>query len=550
MEKYTCVVVRESRWINDIDILMRYIMRDEKGKLPVDWDRTETVNMFNQIFQTPTFPRSFTAFIEFGYVDKVYRDVYYHHYASRHFDQPRNCKRLFCFDCIGDDPGQLPDDPDKHFIGVSIIQPNGIIGRSYWSPKYFLPLGHYVRTCEFTVNLLGARLHINAFPYTMQDREATTCAEVTVLNLVDYYSQSYPEYQYTLLSDIEGIEEQHSAERIFPSKGMNYADVARSLAHIGLSPRIYSSRATAMNQNSILRYIYYYVESGIPFGIAVESSEQGLLHSMVCVGHGPRSEIWPADCAVNYLAKEPSLSGSMELRNCWIVNTADAYRSFVVMDDSAIPYQTVQFEVASKNWTFPQTPKNGLMQYAVEYLCVPLYKRVFLEVDGATEVFATFLVGRMGFQAVMNRMGITEWSNFGKEKDEPLIVRVFLASSRTFLAQRMQALNQMDPSQMDEKCLEVYQNLFCPRFIWVCELYTKKTYNEKEPRAIGEIAVDATARRIGSIGGLDSIILTHYPHYITYRDPDSRLVRLEKNERMLTPWSPFPQFRGNLQNFN
>lgn len=331
---------------------------------------------------------------------------------------------------------------------------------------------------------------------------------------------------------------------------MNYADVARSLAHIGLSPRIYSSRVPTMIRNNMRRYLYYYVESGIPFGVAVESLEPGMLHSMVCVGHGRRSESWPANCAVNYLVKEPSSSeGSMEFRSCWIVNSADAYESFVVMDDSARPYETVHLEVASQNWTLPQKHKDGLTRYAVEYLCVPLYKRVFLEVDGAAEVFATFLVGRMGFRTVMERMGIVDWLDYGKEKDKPLIVRIFLASSRTFLTQRMQALNQMEPGQMDDACLEVYQNLFCPRFVWVCELYTQESFVGETPKAIGEVVVDATARRIGSMGGLDSIILTHYPHYITYRDPDSSLVKLEKNERKLDIWSPFPQFRGNLRDF-
>lgn len=552
MDKYVCVVVRSDIQNNnkDIECLMKNMMKDDNGTLPADWDRADAVKMLDDIIHISTFPKDFTVYIEMGYVDKVYRDIYYHHYSARHFNQSRNCKRLFFFDGVKDDSTELSEDAEQRFIGVSVIQPNGIIGRSYWSPKYFLELGYYVRTTKFAVTLLGRHLHINAFPYTMQDREATTCAEVTVLNLAAYYSQSYSEYRYTLLSDIESVEAQHSAERIFPSQGMNYADVARSLAHIGLSPRIYSSRIPTMTQNNMRRYLYYYVESGIPFGVAVESSEPGMLHSMVCVGHGRRNESWPADCAVNYLVKEPSSSGSMEFRNCWIVNSADAYESFVVMDDSARPYETVHFEVASKNWTFPQKREDGLTRYAVEYLCVPLYKRVFLEVDGAAEVFATFIVGRMGFQAVMERMRIADWSDCGKEKDKPLIVRIFLASSRTFLTQRMQALNQMEPGQMDDACLEVYQNLFCPRFVWVCELYTKESFVEKEPKAIGEIVVDATARRIGSMGGLDSIILTHYPHYITYRNPDSSLVKLEKNEKKLDTWSPFPQFHGNLRDFN
>lgn len=547
MDKYICVCVRESSWEEDIACLISSMAQNGGSRLSEDWIETDAADMLRRIVNIPTFPKEFTVFIETGYVDRVYRDIYYHHYASRHFSQPRNCQRLFFFEGVDEEPGTLPGDAEKHFIGVSVIQPNGIIGRSYWNPKYFLEKGHYVRTATFFVSLLGRWLHIDAFPYTMQDREATTCAEVTVLNLADYYSQSYMEYRSALLSDIEYVEAQHSAERIFPSQGMNYADVARSLTQTGLSPRIYARRASSMTKETIQRYLYYYVESGIPFGVAVESSEPGVLHSMVCMGHGPRDEGWPTDRAINYLVKDPDADDGKELRTCWIANSADAYQTFVVMDDNDRPYQTVQLEAASESWTFPKEQEDGRMRYAVQQLCVPLYKRVFLEVDGAAEVFATFLTSRMGFRAVMERNKVNDWMKIGQQKDNPLIVRIFLASSRTFLHQRMQAFEQMQPEEMDERCIEVYQNLFCPRFVWVCELYAKDTFLTDEPRSIGEIIVDATARRTGGMGGVDSIVLVHYPHYITCRDPDSSWVELENNEQQVDTWSPFTQFRGNLQ---
>lgn len=515
-----------------------------------DPEKTDATDMIERIVNMQIFPEAFTVCVETGYVDRVYRDIYYHHYASRHFSQSRNCQRLFFFEGIHKDPNELLKIAQKHFIGVCVVQPNGIIGRSYWNPQYFLLKGHYVRTAEFTVTLLGTLLRIEAFPHMMQDREATTCAEVTVLNLIDYYSQRYTEYRSTLLSDIESVEAQHSAERIFPSQGMNYADVARSLAYVGLSPRIYASRVSAMIRNNMRRYLYYYVESGIPFGVAVESTEQGILHSMVCVGHGPRDTTWPIDCAVNYLSKEITDTGETELRTCWIANSADAYHTFVVMDDNDTPYQTVHLEAASNHWTYPRKQADGLKQYAIEQLCVPLYKRVFLEVDGAVEIFATFLTSRKGFQAVMERNGQRDWLEVGKTKDTPLIVRVFLASSRTFLSHRMQALNKMSSQTMGKECSNVYQNLFCPRFVWVCELYTKETFVDNSPKAIGEIVVDATARRTGGLGGIDGIVLVHYPHYITYRGPDSCLEELEYNERQLEVWSPFEQFRGNLRDYN
>lgn len=331
---------------------------------------------------------------------------------------------------------------------------------------------------------------------------------------------------------------------------MNYADVARSLAQVGLSPRIYASRASCVTKDTMQRYLYYYIESGIPFGIAVESRERGILHSMVCVGHGPRNRSWPNGWAVNYLAKELSGDGKVDFRTCWIANSADAYQTFVVMDDNERPYRTVRLEAASENWTFPQEKEGVPTQYAVDQLCVPLYKRVFLEVDGATEVFATLLTSRMGFRAVMERLEATDWLKVGSQEDNPLIVRIFLASSRTFLYERIRMLDQMDQEIMDERYTEVYQNLYCPRFVWVCELYTKDTFQEDDPRAIGEIVVDATARRAGSMGGLDSVVLIHYPNYITYRDPNANWVVLEDNKQQFPIWSPFAQFGGNLRDFN
>ncbi len=548
MDKYVCILVREDSREKDLAFLIEQLAKNWDNKQVEDWEETDATEMLRQIIEVQTFPRNFTVYIETGYVDRVYRDIYYHHYASRHFSQPRNCLRLFFFEGVSENPEKIPN--NEGFIGVSVIQPNGIIGRSYWNPRYFLEKGHYVRAADFSATLLDKKLHVKSFPYMMQDREATTCAEVTVLNLVDYYSQSYREYSSTLLSDIERVEAQHSAERVFPSQGMNYADVARSLAQVGLSPRIYASRASYVTKDTMQRYLYYYIESGLPFGIAVESRERGILHSMICVGHGPRNRDWPKGWAVNYLAKELNDDGKVDFRTCWIANSADAYQTFVVMDDNERPYRTVRLEAASENWTFPQEKEGAPTQYAVDQLCVPLYKRVFLEVDGATEVFATLLTSRMGFRAVMEHLEATDWLNVGSQEENPLIVRIFLASSRTFLYERIRMLGQMDQEIMDERYTEVYQNLYCPRFVWVCELYTKDTFQENDPRAIGEIVVDATARRTGSMGGLDSVVLIHYPNYITYRDPNANWVVLEDNKQQFPIWSPFAQFRGNLRDFN
>ncbi len=548
MEKYIYLPIHKKSRDADIDQLILSMALIGNSSIAEDWAETDAANMLRRIVNVKSFPQSFTVFVERGYVDRVYRDIYYHHYASRHFEQPRNCLRMFFFEQVRDEIDELLADAERYFIGVCVIQPNGIIGRSYWHPRVFLEKGNYVRTVNFQVSFLGQWLTIPAFPYTMQDREAITCAEVTVLNLSEYYSLSYPEYKTVLLSDIEKVEAQRSAERIFPSQGMSYADVARSLAQTGLSARIYASHAPQITQEAMRRYLYYYAESGIPFGIAVESPERGILHSMVCIGHGKQDVHWPQGHTVNHLNLEIS-EEKLEFHSCWIANSADAYQTFVVMDDNDTPYKTVRLESARLEWTVPQQLEDGMYQLSVEQLCVPLYKRVFLEVDGAAELLDSFLTSRMGYRAVMERLGQTNWSAVGGTQDNPLIVRLFLASSRTFLSMRIRMLDGMTADEMDEDCIAIYQNLCCPRFVWVCELYDQASFQGADPHPIGEIVVDATARRTGTMSGMNSIVLIHYPHFITCRDPDSGWPDLESNAKKLTVWSPFTQFHGNLWDF-
>lgn len=540
---------------SDINIFMKAISDLWKAMGVCDWMVSKGKKMLDRILNSNSFPKKFCIYTESNYVDKVYRDIYYHHIASRHFSQPRNCIRLFfLFPKVvklkitekGERQAHLEHGHDDGCFGVMVLQPNGIIGRSYLDPQFFLPKGYYVRTSTYSISLLGHKFKIPGFPYMMQDQEATTCAEVTVLNLVDYYSNSYPEYNSIYLSDIENVEAQHSPERIFPSRGMSYADVSRSLAYVRLVPILYATKSSKMMSCYIFRYIYYYIESGIPFGIAADSSDLGIMHSMICVGHGPLKKDWIKDHTINYLSIEQDSNNnhSETLQKCWIANSADAYDSFVVMDDSAIPFLPVKFEACHSNqWVFPSgdSPRT----YGVEYLCVPLYKRVFLNADGAEELFFRILTSRMGYHTIVDHVVLAaEYHNIGKDKTNPLIVRIFLASSRTFLSSRINMYNNLSHNKMDDAASGIYENLYCPRFVWVCELYSTESYSQG--LAIGEIVVDATARQSGNTDSLDAVVLIHYPYYITYRGTDSNWSAFQRNENQLSKWCPFEQFHGNL----
>ena len=168
---------------------------------------------------------AFTFLQEENYVDRVYRDSYYCHFSGKHFCYSRFCKRIFLFANTFDKPilDLVSDDLKKDFAGSIVIRPlpGHCIGRTLLAPKYFAEGEQcFVRLANYNMTAFGKRFSVKAFPYSMQDGETTTCAEITVLNLLDYFSRSYPEYHYLLPSDINRIARQNGYERSLPTHGL------------------------------------------------------------------------------------------------------------------------------------------------------------------------------------------------------------------------------------------------------------------------------------------------------------------------------------------
>ena len=141
-----------------------------------------------------------TVLVEEKYIDKIYRDSYYMHFSCKHGEYSRFCKRLFVFsgnifeklDCYNFcdlSTKKLQD----NFVGTIVIRPlrGGKIGRCLLNPHFLLKDKNiYLRYARYSATVYGKRLQINAFPFSMQDGETTTCAEVTILNLMDYFGKN------------------------------------------------------------------------------------------------------------------------------------------------------------------------------------------------------------------------------------------------------------------------------------------------------------------------------------------------------------------------
>lgn len=459
-------------------------------------------------------PLPYTIVQEKYHIDKSYRDTYYMYFSNQHFDVLRYSRRLsffkgiICFNDILD--AEVYSQIKENFLGSCVINPisDGVIGRTLFNPKYIfeqdmMPL--YIRTSNFKLNILGMGVEVEAFPYRMQDQETMCCAEVTLLNLLEYYSNSYEDYKSVNPSDIIAHEQKHSHERVLPVKGTTYPILTKVLSDFGFSPRLYNLYAIKKYNYSKIkpkdemkRWLHYYIESGLPVAINLNPlANFGTGHSVVCIGHGKADEELKRKAKQNKL-----LLWEEKKEGHALINSADFYNDYIIVDDNQFLYQVRKFDNIS---IYPD------MQ--VVNLAVPLYKRMFLDAPDAAGIIVSILQHK--------EYGISAWCDDTLKRNEDVIIRIFMASSRSFKKYRLGTLSDMDAKT-------VYSLIRLPRFIWVCELYKEEDYDSLE--AFGEIIIDATS---ASSRGHKSMLMVHYPDVIASRYPETEMPGFEKQTNLV-----------------
>ena len=292
-----------------------------------------------------------------------------------------------------------------------------------------------------------------------------TCAETSVWSILEYYGTRYSEYKTILPSTMVRKLEELSYERNLPSRGLSYQAVTALLKTFGFSPRLYAREVYEKHKliQNFRRIFHYYIESGIPVAVGItrklpkdddsipEITEK---HSVVAIGHTKKKK--------DIATVKPETHGLLS-----IINTADLYDEYVMMDDNQIPYTTEEYDKFS-------IYQNG----QVTFLSVPLYKRIFLEAQDAEHIFYELLKSGSFGERIKDGLNISDAN--------PLIVRIYLTSSRKFKKMRSAG------AASSEECA-FYQQLVYPKFLWVAELSTPKAYAQE--KVCGEIVLDATADR-------------------------------------------------------
>jgi len=212
-------------------------------------DITDTLkilsNTLNDILRRGGKQQPYSILLENFHIDKIYRDSYYMHFSSKHFEQSRYCTRLFFLEGTYDDITNISEaDLNAKFIGTTIIRPTSVnefvIGHTLIDPlKLKNCKDSFICKASFVVNMFDKRLNICAFPYMMQDGETITCAETTLLNILEYFGTEYSGYKSAVPSDINKLSQENSFQRTLPTEGLTYTAVSKILTEYNFFPRLY-----------------------------------------------------------------------------------------------------------------------------------------------------------------------------------------------------------------------------------------------------------------------------------------------------------------------
>lgn len=517
-QKDRILLEQASSLIHQVEELKRH--KIELVERIIKEKKNQGVQVFDWILSNLNTKSSHITFAtEEGYVDREYRDSYYLHYSEEHTDFSRYCRRLLlfegeeCKEILEKDTGDFQT-LQNNFIGSIIIRPlrDHSIGRVLLNPTFFKSLnGAYVRQAEYTLSYYGIELKINAFPFRMQDRTTTACAESTVLNIFDYFSKKYVDYRFLLPSDIYRIEKSRKEDRVLPTRGINFELVTRILYESGFSPKRYtciddaSIKAIAKEigdstseekkecdivyKKSPIEWMDYYIESGLPVAVGVNQTTQYTGHSILCIGHGKCDKISDDTEVQEYPQKSASPL-------YYYIDAAQTHSSYVFQDDLAGPYRV--YEVKTVESSQKVLMFNNNVAASVGCIVVPLYRRMFLD-------------AAMALSTVHKRLKIlvidSKLDKIGTTRDNPIVFRLFLASSRHYKEERISCCKD------NPELKRIYREVPLPNFIWVCELYTKQNKNECH-EIYGEIIIDATT----TDSDTDSCLLTILPNHAEFRD--------------------------------
>lgn len=396
--------------------------------------------------------KNISVFIEAPYVDKVYRDSYYHYYSTKYRIYERDCIRVSFFrSLVKENHFFSPGNEEKlneNFLGYCIIRPTFpfVIGRNLLSKDAFENNDFVICQHEENVLINGNRLKIAGFPHSSQDRETITCAETTLWAIMEYFGHKYAEYKPVLPSTIRRNLEDLSEKRMLPSNGLYDEQISFALKNFGFGTMIYSRD----NNDNFFSDLSVFVESGIPVVAVLQNKDSDANHAILMIG---REKVTPSD-------KLRAFDFDINRR---FIPFDSLIEKYVVQDDNVTPYTLVPLQR-------PGSYEEDGVEYVYEIttFIAPLYKKMYLDIKQARKFFEV----------------IASDNVFGIKTRKNCVFRMYMASGRSF-KEHIAKQGDLDPSLRN-----VLLSVSFPKFIWCGEFINKVDAYSKSVTAL--IVLDAS----------------------------------------------------------
>lgn len=479
-------------------------------KILLEDDNEDKNKVFSLLNIVNLIDGSLTLIYEAIYVDKLFRDLYYHYYSEKYKDIPRDCNRIFILkgnwnSTIFFNPQMdknIHDEIQQSLVGFIVIQPlkTAPIGRILLDPFKTNIAQSFLRTTKISCIFMGQKYEIDCYPFSTQDGEYLRCAEISIWTILEYYGTRYSTYRTVLPHEFKNILEAKSNERLSPSQGLYVRDKSWILKKFNLSTRLYTYDSFidkfTYGDIAFKNVFYSYVQSGFPISMTLDGSTK---HAVVCIGHGkPSYEI----------TKETI---SFFLDDIQFTNASEFIKEYVIMDDFQIPYRLEKFNHFSID-----------RDSELKMFIVPLYKRIFMDVRTAYVIFQSYIYDC--------QKEIKEYLN-KHSKSKRIVQNIFLTSSRNY------RLFKVETAKTHKEKF-FYTSLPLSRFVWIMELGTLDQIKENNT-VFAEVVLDATINCVNtdSINIKDYMIYNRIGSHIGYVDYD------EKSNSNLSK-----QFFGEIQN--
>ena len=500
-------------------------------------------------------PDGLTCTIEYEHVDGVFRDLYQIDYSQEFADTSRQCIRigLFAREMEEREFFQMRGasefwERQEHrceseemlnslFVGAIVLMPvkGGVVGRTLLDPSYLVESDVAVRLSDFDLTIFGKRISVQAFPYRKQDGVVLSCAEVSTLGLICYYSNEFSDYAYTMPKQLLEEVSRHASERVIPSRGLDYQAVGRMLRKLGFHPRRYEYKALGGMRSTLAddarrdrfrQAMTICLESGIPVLVNVQpTSSNKVGHSLVCVGLEDSigdsyrlPEVGEVPIASDLVEVAPDTRGDKTVY-LLPLTAMNRGRRFVVVDDSLPPYAIRDFKDLSGHEDME----------AYEFLA-PLTSDMALDVLEARAFAMDVLRG--------DKMGLVQWCGDALEDGQEVVVMQRMVSVRSYLRSRV--------ATSSPEIAQFYGKLSLPGMGWLIEVCVADGWNREHPwerEAIAELLFDATTK--GS-DPYSLLVLARYPELIYHRQPNGETMWLEFRDGATIPLS-FPIYDRSLR---